>query len=81
MARPDRPRKTQLRRDRLASGCACRVASTNAASTGTITSVRISVAKSLLTRSTPSFPRMAVRAANRAESRAQPCHGSVFNMI
>ena len=38
--------------------------------------VRMKVAKSLLTFSTPTLPKMAVRAANTADSTAQPCHDS-----
>src|SRR5690606_31041584 len=56
------------------SGCACPVAMTIAAMTSSMTAVRISVAKSELTFSTPTLAKMAVRAAKPAESSAQNCH-------
>jgi len=45
-----------------------------AASTKTITTVRMRVARSELTFSTPIFAKRAVRAAKAAESSAQSCH-------
>ena len=42
-----------------------------------MTTVRMKVAKSALTFSTPTFAKIAVRAANTADSTAQSCHVEV----
>ena len=50
-------------------------------STSRITIVRMNVAKSEFTSSTPTFAKIAVNAANVAESSAQNCHESVRDFI
>ena len=81
MASADRPRNSQVRLLTLPSGCQAPVPATIAASTARMMTVRIRVAKSELIFSTPSLPKMAVRAAKTADSAAQTGQVSKVDFI
>ena len=74
MPRPDNIKNRYVRPEISAGFWNCRVAKTINPKTATTTIVRMKVARSEFTFSTPILANIAVSAANTADSTAQSCH-------